>query len=72
MQKNGAAVNKGQKECFGHILHFIKISDKPFYSFLSGGAGTCWQVSSCYYIKALYQAVLKHYIQIIPQLCELK
>ena len=50
-------LNKGQKEFFGHILHLIKTSDKPFYSFLSGGAG----VGKSQVTKALYQAALKYY-----------
>ena len=50
-------LNKGQKECFGHILHLIKTSDKSFYSFLSGGA--C--VGKSQVAKALYQAALKYY-----------
>ena len=49
--------NKGQKEYFGHILHLIKTSDKPFYSSLSGGAG----VGKSQAAKALYQAALKYY-----------
>ena len=48
-------LNKGQKEFFDHILHLIKTSDKPFYSFLSGGAG----VGKFQVAKALYQAALK-------------
>ena len=51
-------LNKQQKEFFYlHILHLIKRSDKPFYSFLSGGAG----VGKSWLVKALYQAALKYY-----------
>ena len=50
-------LNKEQKEFFNHILHLIKTSDKPFYCFLSGGAG----VGKSYLAKALYQAALKYY-----------
>jgi len=50
-------LNKQQKEFFYHILHLIKTSDKPFYSFLSGGAG----VGKSWLVKALYQAALKYY-----------
>ena len=50
-------LNKKQKEFFYHILHLIKTSDKPFYYFLSGGAG----VGKSHLIRALYQAAVKHY-----------
>ena len=50
-------LNKEQKEFFYHILHLIKTSDKPFYNFLSGGAG----VGKSHLTKALYQAALKFY-----------
>ena len=43
-------LNKEQKEFFHHILHQIKTSDEPFYSFLSGGAG----VGKSHVTKALY------------------
>ena len=45
-------LNKQQKEFFFHILHLIKTTDKPFYCFLSGGAG----VGKSHLTKALYQA----------------
>ena len=32
-------LNREQKEFFYHVLHLIKTSDKPFFCFLSGGAG---------------------------------
>ena len=44
------ALNKKQKEFFYHILHLIKTSDKPFYYFLSGGAG----VGKSHLVKSLY------------------
>ena len=50
-------LNKKQKEFFYHILHLIKTSDKPFYYFLSGGAG----VGKSHLVKSLYQAALKYY-----------
>ena len=50
-------LNQKQKEFFYHILHLIKTSDKPFYYFLSGGAG----VGKSHLIKSLYQAALKYY-----------
>ena len=50
-------LNKKQKEFFYHVLHLIKTSDKPFYYFLSGGAG----VGNSHLVKALYQAALKYY-----------
>ena len=50
-------LNKEQKEFFYHVLHMIKISQDPFYYFLSGGAG----VGKSYVTKALYQAALKYY-----------
>ena len=50
-------LNKRQKEFFYHVLHLIKTSDKPFYYFLSGGAG----VGNSHLVKALYQAALKYY-----------
>lgn len=50
-------LNKEQKEFFYHVLHLIKISNEPFYSFLSGGAG----VGKSHLTKALYQAGLKNY-----------
>lgn len=49
-------LNKKQKEFFYHVLHLIKTSDKPFYYFLSGGAG----VGKSHLVKALYQAALKY------------
>ena len=48
-------LNKEQKLFFYHILHEIKTSGKPFYSFLSGGAG----VGKTHVTKALYQAAIK-------------
>ena len=50
-------LNREQKQFFNHALHLIKTSDKPFYSFLSGGAG----VGKSHLTKALYQAALKYY-----------
>ena len=50
-------LNQKQKEFFYHILHLVKTSDKPFYYFLSGGAG----VGKSQLIKSLYQAALKYY-----------
>ena len=50
-------LNKEQKEFFYHVLHLVKTSDEPFYSFLSGGAG----VGKSHVTKALYQAALKFY-----------
>ena len=50
-------LNQKQKQFFYHILHLIKTSDKPFYYFLSGGAG----VGKSHLIKSLYQAALKYY-----------
>lgn len=50
-------LNKEQKVFFYHILHHIKTSYEPFYSFLSGGAG----VGNFHATKALYQAALKYY-----------
>ena len=47
-------LNKEQKLFFYHILHEIKTSDNPFYSFLSGGAG----VGKTHVTKALYQAAI--------------
>ena len=51
------SLNKKQKEFFQHALHFIKISDKPFYAFTSGGGG----VGKSYLIKSIYQAAIKYY-----------
>ena len=50
-------LDQKQKEFFYHILHLIKTSDKPFYNFLSGGAG----VGKSHLIKSLYQAAFKYY-----------
>lgn len=50
-------LNREQKEFFYHVLHLIKISDNPFYSFLSGGAG----VGKSHLTKCLYQTALKYY-----------
>ena len=43
------SLNKERKEFFYHVLHLIKISNEPFYCFLSGGAG----VGKSYVTKAL-------------------
>jgi len=51
------SLNREQKEFFYHVLHLIKTSDKPFYCFLSGGAG----VGKSHVTKALYQAAIKYY-----------
>ena len=51
------ALNKKQKEFFYHALHFIKTTDNPFYSFLSGGGG----VGKSHITKSIYQAALKYY-----------
>ena len=50
-------LNVEQKEFFYHVLHHIKTSDEPIYSFLSGGGG----VGKSHLTKALYQAALKHF-----------
>ena len=50
-------LNQKQKYLFYPILHLVKTSDKPFYYFLSGGAG----VGKSHLIKSLYQAALKYY-----------
>lgn len=50
-------LNKEQKEFFTHTLQLIKTSDKPFYSFLSGGGG----VGKSHLTKSIYQAALKYY-----------
>ncbi|CAB4033060.1 ATP-dependent DNA helicase PIF1 [Paramuricea clavata] len=50
-------LNREQKEFFYHVLHLIKISDNPFYCFLSGGAG----VGKSHLTKCHYQAALKYY-----------
>ena len=51
------SLNKKQKEFFYHALHFIKTTDSPFYSFLSGGGG----VGKSHLTKSIYQAALKYY-----------
>lgn len=51
-----SSLNKEQKEFFYHILHLIKTTDKPFYTFLTDRAG----VGKSHVTKALYQAVIKH------------
>ncbi len=50
-------LNVEQKEFFYHVLHHIKTSDEPIYSFLSGGGG----VGKSHLTKALYQAALKYF-----------
>ena len=50
-------LNKEQKEFLAHILHLIKTSEEPFYSFLSGGGG----VGKSHLTKSIYQAALKYY-----------
>lgn len=50
-------LNEKQKEFFYLILHLILTSEKPFYYFLSGGAG----VGKSHLIKLLYQAALKYH-----------
>ena len=50
-------LNKKQREFFYHALHLIKMSDKPFYAFLSGSGG----VGKSHLIKSIYQAALKYY-----------
>ena len=47
-------LNREQKEFFSHALHLIKTSDKPFYSFLSGGGG----VGKSHLTKSLYQRII--------------
>ena len=51
------SLNKKQKELFYHAPHFIKTTDSPFYSFLSGGGG----VGKSHLTKSIYQAALKYY-----------
>ena len=50
-------LNKKQREFFYHALHLIKTSEKPFYTFLSGGGS----VGKSHLIKSIYQAALKYY-----------
>jgi hypothetical protein len=49
-------LNTEQKSFFYHILHTVKTSSLPFYTFLSGGAG----VGKSVVIKCLYQSLLKY------------
>ena len=49
-------LNNKQNEFFFHSLHQMKTCDKPFYSYLSGGAG----VGKSHLAKSIYQAV-KYY-----------
>lgn len=49
-------LTKNKNHFFYHILHLIKTTDKPFYTFLSGGAG----VGKSHVTMALYQAVIKY------------
>ena len=50
-------LNTEQKEVFYHVLHHIKTSDEPIYSFLSGGGG----FGKSHLTKALYQAAVKYF-----------
>ena len=50
------SLNREQMEFFYHILHSVKVSDKPLTMFLSGGAG----VGKSWLISALYYAITKH------------
>ena len=50
------ALNKKQNEFFYRALHFIKTTDNPFYSFVSGGG-----VGKSHLTKSIYQAALKYY-----------
>ena len=50
-------LNTEQKEFFYHVLHHIKTSDEPIYSFLSGGGG----VGKSHITKALYQVAVKYF-----------
>jgi len=47
---------RGKKSFFGHILHLIKSSDKPFFSFLSGGAASLKLLK--YYIKQPWNIIV--------------
>ena len=49
-------LNKKQREFFYHALHLMKISDNPFYAFLSGSGG----VGKSHLIKSIYQAALSN------------
>ena len=50
------SLNSEQLIFFYHFLHCLRTSDKPFYCFLSGGAG----VGKSHLTKALYQATIKY------------
>jgi hypothetical protein len=50
-------LDREQKVFLCHLLHLIKISQKPFYCFLSGGAG----VGKSHLTKCFYLAALKFY-----------
>ena len=50
------SLNSEQLIFFYHFLHCLRTSDKPFYCFLSGGAG----VGKSHVTKALYQATIKY------------
>ncbi len=51
------SLNRKQLEIFYHILHTAKTSGPQQFIFLSGGAG----VGKTRVLKAVYQALLKHY-----------
>ena len=50
-------LNYEQKKFFYYILHRVKVTDLPFHTFLSGGAG----VGKTAVTRCIYQALLKYF-----------
>ena len=51
------SLNEKQKVFFYNVLHHFKTSDKPLYTFLTGGAG----VGKSVLLRSLYQALIKFF-----------
>ncbi len=63
-------LNVEQKEFFYHVLHHIKTSDEPIYSFLSGGGGVGKVTSQKHYIKQLLNTlILKQVLTLVKLIC---
>lgn len=54
------SLNLEQRDYLMHVVNLMKLKSKPFYHFISGGAG----VGKSRLIKAIYQSIIRIYRQI--------
>jgi nucleoside-triphosphatase THEP1 len=58
------ALNEKQRKYFLHVVHLLKKAEKPFYDFVTGGAG----VGKSHLITAIVQTILRLFAS-VPGVC---